>query len=393
MNEEHFLRAMERGDIKKAQSILASLKDVIPRTRFLYFEGMVHDCLGEPEEALKKFNMALVLHLSDPPIWLAKARVLMDLGKLDMARRAADRACRLSPGDPPAHLLLAEILYKMKEYQGAMVQIDEALELASGDPEILTMKGILVSITEEDYVKALSFFDRALASDEEHASAWTNRGVVLRRIGDRDGAIYSFQKALILDGEDRTARDMLERMGAESYIIPQKKERSEPRISSRTRYLIDEAPKGYERKRPLTIPGDREPGPEKGPIYDPSIEWDDDEEEELEELIEEEGSEDKVRSPPVEDDVEEILDDAEVVDETFEDLDELEEEFAEFEEDDAQAPVESAPRPETITPPKKKKGFRRLDLDCPRCGSSFQIKVRGRTKFECPSCGLAGEIE
>ncbi|MBN1540320.1 MAG: tetratricopeptide repeat protein [Candidatus Thermoplasmatota archaeon] len=386
MNEEQFLRAMEQGDIKKAQGILATLKDVIPRTRFLYFEGLVHDCLGEPEEALKKFNMALVLHLSDPPIWLAKARVLMDLGKLDMARRAVDRACRLSPGDPPAHLLHADILYRMKDYQGAMVQIDAALELASADPEILTMKGILVSITEEDYVKALSFFDRALTSDEEHAPAWTNRGVVLRRIGDRDGAIYSFQKALMLDGEDQTAREMLERMGAEGYIIPPKKERSEPRISSRTRYLIDEAPKGYERRRPGS-PGGREPGQEKRP--EPPIEWDENEEEELEELVEEEGSEEKVEPPPVEGD-DEQTDDTEVIDEALEELDELEEEF---EEDDAHTPVESAPQHGTVSAPKRKKTIRILDLNCPRCGSSFQVKVRGRTKFQCPSCGLAGEIE
>ena len=38
MNENHFLRALEEDDIEEAESILGSIEEKIPRTRFLYYE-------------------------------------------------------------------------------------------------------------------------------------------------------------------------------------------------------------------------------------------------------------------------------------------------------------------------------------------------------------------
>jgi len=440
MTEEYFLRAMERGDMEEAQRILGDLKEKIPRTRMLYFEGMVLDGLGEPEEALKKFNMALVLHLSDPSIWLAKARVLQELGKMDMAKRAVDRACRLSTGNPAAHLLYSEILYKMKDHRKAMVQINEAVELAPDDPEILTLKGILVSIIEEDYRKALSFFDKALTSDENHAPAWTNRGVALKMIGDRDGSIYSFQKALLLDSEDRTAIEMLTHMGAEKYIVPTQRSMKEKKRSKRTMHLIDEAPRGRERKARLLDMDDDEDirkydaleieetyldnedeedeGEDEEPLEEEQEEWEEEEEEEefedLDEELEDLEPEDlrpkRTREPSIaprpvdlQDETEDWEDEEEMEDEVEELEDEDEEEEDPIEDDEGPAKVrETAP---IIAPPvpaatekvvkkkKKKKEQRKLDLDCPNCGTSFKITIKGITKFKCPNCGLSGQIE
>ncbi|MGA1793030.1 MAG: tetratricopeptide repeat protein [Thermoplasmatota archaeon] len=433
MNEDQFLRAMERGDMEEAQRILGGLRSKLPRTRLLYFEGMVLDGIGEPEEALKKFNMALVLHLSDPSIWLAKARVLQELGKMDMARRAVDRACRLSSGNSSAHLLHAEILYKMKDHRGAMTQINEAIDLAPEDPEILTLKGILVSIIEEDYRKALGFFDKALTSDENHAPAWTNRGVALRMIGDRDGSIYSFQKALLLDSEDKTAIEMLTHMGAEKYIVPTQRTMKEKRRSRRTMHLIDEAPRGRERKGPVRDPDENEDVrrtherkvdiPYLDDDEDEDLEtlsegvdedWDEEEEledleEELEDLEPEEEDHAKTLEPIIgsapaeasegsedwdgeEEEEPEELEDEEEEEEEQEDEDEEEE----LKEKPRSAPILVPPAPsrsEKVVKKKKMKKGRDLDLDCPRCGRSFQITVKGLTKFKCPSCGLSGQIE
>ena len=32
-------------------------------------------------------------------------------------------------------------------------------------------------------------------------------------------------------------------------------------------------------------------------------------------------------------------------------------------------------------------------LDCPDCGITFTVKVKGRTKFSCPGCGLKGVVD
>lgn len=412
MNEERFLQALEEGEIEQAEAILEILKKDIPRTRLLYFEGMVLDAIGEPEEALKKFNMALVLHLSDPSIWLAKARVLQELGRMDMARRSVDRACRLSSTNPAACLLYADILYKMKDHKGAMKHVDEAIEMAPDDPDILTLKGILISILEEDYIKALSFFDKALVSDEEHANAWTNRGVALRKIGDRDGAIYSFQKALMLDEEEKVAKQMLEHMGADDYIIPKRKGVGKKRKSSRrTRYMIDDAP------RERRVRGRRKPEfeDEDEDEYDDEEDVEADEEypdgiDEIDDAWEEaDGDEDDSFDEKIEDEengvdetideeIEDLVEDAE----DWEDVDDVDEELEELDE------IEDIPKPiATPEPPEEKKIIKKgkkkvkkgkkktkeLHLKCPRCGEPFDVKVKGRTAFSCPSCGLSGEIE
>ncbi len=162
--------------------------------------------------------MALVLHLSDDTLWRAKARTLMELGRLEMARRAAERALKLYSGDVDAHILLAEILYRSKDYRGAVEHVDAAIEGGADSASVLTLKGVLISILDQDYRRALNYFDSAIDADEEHGRAWSNRGMALKEIGDRDGAIYSFQKAMVINRDDETARKMLERMGQEEFL-------------------------------------------------------------------------------------------------------------------------------------------------------------------------------
>ncbi len=226
MHEQDFLIHLKKRDLKRARSALKDLRSSVDRTRFLYLEGLYLKEKGDLEEALKRFDMALVLHLSDPDLWMAKASTLEELGKIEMAKRAADRACRLDPGSASAHHLLGRILYAMKDYRGALLEIDTSIELDGHNAMLLTLKGIIISILEEDYLGALSFFDLALQEDEGYSKAWSNRGVALRQIGDRTGAVYSFQKCLLLDGDNGTSRRMLISLGEERLVNDIDRERT-----------------------------------------------------------------------------------------------------------------------------------------------------------------------
>jgi len=218
MKQSDFFKAVDKGKMKRAKGILDELKDTLPRTRYLYLEGIYLLETGDPGEAVKRFDMALVLHLSDPELWIAKADALEEMGRLDMAKRSAERACRLDPENPYANFLLGRILYSMKKYAEAHKVMDKTLELDPHNAEALTIKGILISITEEDYREALTYFDRAIDEDTEYSKAWSNRGVALRQIGDRQGAVYSFHRSLVLDPGDRSSRKMLINMGEEELV-------------------------------------------------------------------------------------------------------------------------------------------------------------------------------
>ncbi|MEA3558779.1 MAG: tetratricopeptide repeat protein [Candidatus Thermoplasmatota archaeon] len=398
MNEDKFFRALENGDGKKAEAWLKRAGDSLPRARLLYLKGLLLENKGDLGSALKKLNMALVLHLSDPSLWLAKAKVLAKLGRMEMAKRAVSRACKLSTGDPAANLLFADILYKMKDFKGASEQIDIVLDLAPMDPEGLTLKGILVSTLEGDYRKALGFFDSAIGNDEDHSAAWTNRGIALRQIGDRDGAIYSFQKALLLDPGDKVAREMLEHMGAKKFIVrsagkPHKKK------WSRSRYMTDARSSHHS---PEEIIPKRKKKVEKEEEY--PIDWEEEgpsdlegaEMEDIDEFDEEDPS--GHRGGDLGDD---------------EEVDDWDIDVSEDPSDIRSSGEEEGPEPE---PPhkvlkrklkrkvkkkekpeeeelKKKKPSRSLRLTCPDCDKEFEVKVSGPTNFKCPGCGLHGEIE
>ena len=196
MTEAEFFRALKDADLIKARKVLRSLEGALPRTRTLYLQGILLENAGDFTAALKKYDLALVMHLSDPDIWFAKARTLERLGRRDMAKRAVERAIKLSPRDPGPHVLNGRLLLNLKAYDLAMTEAKTALDSAPENIGALLLYGILISLVDQDYAMALSQFDKVLTLDEDNSEAWTNRGIVLREIGDRDGSLYSLRRAL-----------------------------------------------------------------------------------------------------------------------------------------------------------------------------------------------------
>lgn len=213
MTEEEFYRALKDGDMIQARKCLRGMEGSSPKTRVLYLQGVLLERAGDFQEALKRYDMALVMHLSDPTIWLAKARVLGHLGRNDLAKRAIERALKISPGSAVAHVLYGNILLKMKSYDASMVEAESALRADPDSAEALVLHGLLLSLRDQDFRRALGEFDRAIDVDEGCLEAWTNRGIVLKQLGDRDGAIYSLQRALRISRTDPTALQMLASLG------------------------------------------------------------------------------------------------------------------------------------------------------------------------------------
>ena len=213
MTEEEFYRALRKGDIILAKKHLRKMEPVLPKTRILYLQGVLLERAGDHQEALKRYDMALVMHLSDPSLWLAKARVLSHLGRLDLAKRASERALKLSPGSVNAHVLYGNLLLKMRSYEASMDEARTALGIDPQSTGALILYGLLLSLKDQDFNTALTQFDRAIDVDEGCHEAWTNRGIVLKELGDRDGAIYSFRRALEIYPSDGTAMHMLASMG------------------------------------------------------------------------------------------------------------------------------------------------------------------------------------
>ncbi|MDG6223977.1 MAG: tetratricopeptide repeat protein [Candidatus Thermoplasmatota archaeon] len=210
MPEEDLIRALRKGDVASARDTLELLKDELPRPRYLYLEGLVLEREGFPQDALRRYDMGLAMHLSDRSLWFAKARVLSHLGRMDLAKRAVERGMRLSHDDPWAHVFYGDMLMRMKEYDNAYSEAEKALSIDENDPGALVLMGLVLSMRDQDFESALICFERAIQVNPGDHQALTNRGIVLKKLGRMEDANRSLRKALTINPEDAAAKRTLE---------------------------------------------------------------------------------------------------------------------------------------------------------------------------------------
>ena len=72
------------------------------------------------------------------------------------------------------------------------------------DVETLIQRG-LENIKNEDFEKALSFFEQALLLKPDDPDLWNQKGIVLRSMGRYDEAADCYNKSLQLDPRDRAS--------------------------------------------------------------------------------------------------------------------------------------------------------------------------------------------
>jgi Tfp pilus assembly protein PilF len=130
----------------------------------IYNLGMLRQRQGDHGVALGWFDRALALRDDLAPVWHGRAVSLHELGRLDAASAAFERAVRLAPTDA----VLRNNLGSLRRSQGRV-------------PE------------------ALVEFDRALALDPDLATAHCNRGIAFATLGWPAEAEPGLRRALTLD--------------------------------------------------------------------------------------------------------------------------------------------------------------------------------------------------
>lgn len=84
----------------------------------------------------------------------------------------------------------------------AQFWLDRALALSPDDPRLQLILGELLYTGFLDYDAALAALDRAQRGMPGDARVYLNRGAILRRSGDIQGAMEAFEKAQVLDPRD-----------------------------------------------------------------------------------------------------------------------------------------------------------------------------------------------
>ena len=72
----------------------------------------------------------------------------------------------------------------------------------------------LIKLMKDDFKGGLADYDEALKYDARDAYSWNNRAIAKRELGDKDGAIADFKKALEINPTLASAKKALSDLGA-----------------------------------------------------------------------------------------------------------------------------------------------------------------------------------
>lgn len=185
---EGFLSAYRMADLRKCLGFWSQWRadDALPA----YWNGVAEERYLKPVQALEQYLRALEIDPSFHRARLAAARLELDTGRLEDARRHFDECLAERPDEPEAVMGLADCLVRLGDLPGARSRYLDALgtDLSPAQAaSALTELGQL-ALGEGEVKRAGMLLEEAVAVDPRGTRARLTYATVLARVGDREGA-------------------------------------------------------------------------------------------------------------------------------------------------------------------------------------------------------------
>ncbi|MEI8254840.1 MAG: tetratricopeptide repeat protein [Deltaproteobacteria bacterium] len=155
--------------------------------------GLARAAVGDRAGAREAYERAVSLDPRHDPAMVNLARMSRERGDLAGARTLLERSLAVAPDSPEVWLAYGVVLGDLHA-DTARHALVRAGELAPDDPAAWVAQGDL-DLADGNIEGAAESFRQALARDENHATARTNMGVALARLGRRDAARSAFEEA------------------------------------------------------------------------------------------------------------------------------------------------------------------------------------------------------
>jgi tetratricopeptide (TPR) repeat protein len=152
-------------------------------------EGLAHLTEGNPNTAIERFTEAIRRKQNVIEAYLHRAKALRKKGKTAAALSDLSRVVRLEPTHPEAHFELGKSYASRRQYQNALKSYTLAIE---NSPE-------MVFFELDQLPPAIRDCDVAIEIDPNRASAYVDRGVYYKGLGQRQRAIQDWKTAMRLD--------------------------------------------------------------------------------------------------------------------------------------------------------------------------------------------------
>jgi tetratricopeptide (TPR) repeat protein len=147
------------------------------------------------------------------------ARIYEDMGAIDLAAEAADRAAARGPQDADAWERVGRLRLRLMDRTAAIEALERARRIAPSVEGLLDLA--LAHHLAGDLGAEVTATEQATQLDPGSAAAWARYAHALARTDRVSDAIGAAERALDLDGKDSEVVDLLERLrAAQPRVLP-----------------------------------------------------------------------------------------------------------------------------------------------------------------------------
>ena len=162
-----------------------------------YHRGVSMKTFGRYDEALAAFQEAVKLAPDDVKSLMGMAGVLGYLGRYIQSLECYDRVIALRPNDWVPWNDKGVIFRKQDRPAQALECFEQAVKLSRQITAVLNAG--LTHIKLKQYTEAIRCFDRIIAANPDHGTAWAEKGLCLHRTRQFQQALHCLERAVLID--------------------------------------------------------------------------------------------------------------------------------------------------------------------------------------------------
>jgi len=155
--------------------------------------------LGKLDKALAAIEEALEIDDQNPMVLFKKSYLLTEKGEFTKALKAINKAIQLDPEHYLSLELKYDILEDLNKFEEAIKTIDQALKLKPENVNLYINKSRILCDNLKKYDLALKAVKQGLNVDAKEPSLYINKAMILSNMQRLDAALEAIDKALELD--------------------------------------------------------------------------------------------------------------------------------------------------------------------------------------------------
>ena len=202
MNEEveksvdHALRLIEKGSFEKGEAMITELMKDHPRNHLVQFaRGVLYAVKEQHDKAIEYFDRAIIIFPYFMEAYFNKAVAYQK--KLDVGNMIKAYQKVIEIGDPKDA--------QVKQAKGFLLDLekqtlkDEGINLETYLKSIEKFEKALSYMNKQNLEKAIFYFKECIAINKKHPQSYGNMGICYAKLGQKEQALWAFDKALEID--------------------------------------------------------------------------------------------------------------------------------------------------------------------------------------------------